>query len=259
MTNTGALRCRSSEISSFQRRCSAPAGTTLRMSAPRTHRARGEAHAMPPRGHERRGSEIGMRASPLAVRSHPPPNCTLVCVNAFVSTGLLSCMPPTWHGPRPAHNTCACRGKGAGHTHTLRFHALGVSIHSRTIALSCCSLCVRTRGVSRIVCVYVTAELAWARPASTGLQIYAPHGLPGAVTPLDHALIVRGPARRRRGAQGTTLPRDAALRTQEDTCQRRYPCGRAGPLAALEMHRAQSRPHRLRAPISAHGRNQSQT
>ena len=54
------------------------------MSAPRTHRSRGEAHAMQPRGPERLGTEICMRASPLAARSHPPPNCTLECVHAFV-------------------------------------------------------------------------------------------------------------------------------------------------------------------------------
>jgi hypothetical protein len=248
---TGALRCRSSEICSF--RDGAVARPCQRMSAPRTHRSRGEAHAMQPRGPERLGTEICMRASPLAARSHPPPNCTLECVNAFVRY-----WPSPSHGPfvaRPkasAQHMCM-QGQGrrphsrAALPCTRRLYPLS---HCRVVVLL--PVCAHAR-CQPDRCVCVSAVLTWARLASTGVKTYAPHGLPGAVTPLDHALIVGGPAQRRSGAQGTTLPRDAALRTQEETCRRRCPCGRAGPLAARGMRRAQSRRHRLRGPISAHG------
>jgi hypothetical protein len=107
---TGALRCRSSEICSF--RDGAVARPCQRMSAPRTHRSRGEAHAMQPRGPERLGTEICMRASPLAARSHTPPNCTLVCVNAFVRY-----CPSLAHGlyvarPKASAQRMCMQGKG---------------------------------------------------------------------------------------------------------------------------------------------------
>jgi hypothetical protein len=140
--HTGALRCRSSEICSFTdgAACLPPALTGLEVKRmPCSHGVL---------------KDLGLKyICEHRPWQHDPTRHPTALSSVFMRLS----GTPTWHGPRPAHNKCACRGKGAGHTHALRFHALGVSIHSRTVALSCCSLCVRARGVSRIVCVCVSA------------------------------------------------------------------------------------------------------
>lgn len=79
--------------------------------------------------------------------------------------------------------------------------------------------CLFARSVSRIAFLRRASPAASARhrPASTGRRAHAPHSLSGAVAPLDHTLIFRGPARGAQDGRGrtrTARTRAAALHTR---------------------------------------------
>jgi hypothetical protein len=149
----------------------------------------------------------------------------------------------TRHGPGPGRHPGTSTGTGGGCTHALRFHAPRVSIHSRTVALSCCSLFIcpqrqpdrffeaRTSGSIRAAQASEHRE-ASARTAQSfrGRRTTRSHtGLPGPCT--------RGSGRAWAHAHCTHASRSAA-HARGGTCRRRCQCGHAGPPAAPEKRRA---------------------